>query len=123
MNVGFFLIEPAGVGGLRRAVMVASAFGDIQVADALLLVSPFIIDRVERLSVSTSGLELQLSREISGLGAPKTAGSLSVATLLSSPSPMPSSMKSFATRSTAMRKFTCRICWLSELRQFLVGKN
>jgi hypothetical protein len=43
------------------------------VAGALLLVSPLIIGRIERLSVSTGGLELQLSREISELGAPKTA--------------------------------------------------
>ena len=43
------------------------------IAGALLLVCPFIIGRIERLSVSTTGLELQLSREISDLGAPKTA--------------------------------------------------
>ena len=43
------------------------------VAGALLLVSPIIIGRIERLSVSPTGFELQLTREISELGAPKTA--------------------------------------------------
>jgi len=60
------------------AIKLASASNDtgsvvLVIAGALLLVSPFIIDRVERLSVSTGGLELHLSREISGLGAPKMA--------------------------------------------------
>ena len=73
------LIGAIGLGLLVvGAVKAVSASGDaggivLVVAGALLLVSPFIISRVERLSVTTSGLELQLSREISELGAPKTA--------------------------------------------------
>jgi hypothetical protein len=61
--------------GTAKAASASGEAGSIVlvVAGALLLVSPFIIGRVERLSVSTSGLELQLSREISELGAPKTA--------------------------------------------------
>jgi hypothetical protein len=60
------------------AIKAATASGDtgtvaLIIAGALLLVSPFIIDRVERLSVSAGGLELSLTQEISGLGAPKMA--------------------------------------------------
>jgi hypothetical protein len=74
-----WLIGVIGIGLLvLGAIKTVSASGDtgavvLIIAGALLLVSPFIIDRVERLSVTTSGLELQLSREISELGAPKTA--------------------------------------------------
>jgi hypothetical protein len=78
-QVARWLIGVIGIGLLvLGAVKTASASGDngavvLIIAGALLLVSPFIIDRVERLSVTASGLELQLSREISELGAPKTA--------------------------------------------------
>jgi hypothetical protein len=74
-----WVIAAIGLGLLVvGAVKADSASGDaggivLVVAGALLLVSPLIIGRIERLSVSTSGLELQLSREISELGAPKTA--------------------------------------------------
>ena len=74
-----WLIGVIGVGLLvLGAIKAVSASGDtgavvLIIAGALLLVCPFIIGRIERLSVSTTGLELQLSREISDLGAPKTA--------------------------------------------------
>jgi hypothetical protein len=73
------LIGAIGLGllvvGAVKAVSASGNAGGIVlvVAGALLLLSPFIIGRIERLSVSTSGLELQLSREISEAGAPKTA--------------------------------------------------
>jgi hypothetical protein len=37
----------------------------------LLLVSPFVISRVEQLSVATSGLDMRLSNDIANAGAPK----------------------------------------------------
>jgi hypothetical protein len=78
-QVARWLISVVGIGLLvLGAVKTVSASGDagavvLIIAGALLLVSPFVIDRVERLSVTASGLELQLSQEISELGAPKTA--------------------------------------------------
>jgi len=61
--------------GAVRIFATASGAGVVAlvVAGAVLVISPFIIGRIERLSVSTSGLELGLTREISQLGAPKTA--------------------------------------------------
>jgi hypothetical protein len=53
------------------------------VAGAVLLVSPFIIDRLEQLSVSSSGVELRLSVAIAELGAPDTAQILEHAGLAS----------------------------------------
>lgn len=63
------------VGTVKAAESASGGAGAVVlvVAGALLLVSPLIISRVERLSVSTAGLELHLSQEISELGAPKTA--------------------------------------------------
>jgi hypothetical protein len=78
-QVTLLLISAIGLGllvvGVVKAVSTSGNTGGIVlvVTGALLLVSPFIIGRIERLSVTTSGLELQLSREISELGAPKTA--------------------------------------------------
>jgi hypothetical protein len=43
------------------------------IAGAVLLVSPFVVDRLEHLSVSSTGLELRLSRTIAELGAPDAA--------------------------------------------------
>jgi hypothetical protein len=43
------------------------------IAGAVLLVAPFVVDRVERVAVGGSGLELALSRNIAEQGAPKTA--------------------------------------------------
>jgi hypothetical protein len=40
---------------------------------AIFLLSPFIVSRLEHVSVSTSGLELALTQEMSDLGAPKAA--------------------------------------------------
>jgi hypothetical protein len=73
------LIGVIGLGvlvvGTVKAVSASGNAGGIVliVAGALLLVSPLIIGRIERLSVSPSGFELQLTREMSELGAPKTA--------------------------------------------------
>jgi hypothetical protein len=39
----------------------------------LLLLSPFIVDRIEQISLSSSSLDLRLSRQIAEQGAPKTA--------------------------------------------------
>jgi len=78
-QVARLLLGAIGLGllvvGAVKAVSASGNAGGIVlvVAGALLLISPFIIGRIERLSVSPSGLELQLSREISELGAPKTA--------------------------------------------------
>jgi hypothetical protein len=64
----------AGVGAYR---VVASAGGSAGIAavtaGTLLLVSPFIISRVEQLSVTTSGLDMRLSRDVADAGAPKAA--------------------------------------------------
>jgi hypothetical protein len=62
------------VGAIKASAASGTAGGIVLVvAGAVLLVIPFIIGRIERLSVSPSGLELQLSLQISELGAPKTA--------------------------------------------------
>jgi|SRR5579875_1633310 len=61
--------------GVVRIIATATGAGlvTVVVAGGVLLVSPFIISRVERLSVSTSGLDLQLARDMADLGAPKAA--------------------------------------------------
>lgn len=61
--------------GVIRVIGIASGAGlvTVVVAGGVLLVSPFIIARVERLSVTSSGLELQLARDVADLGAPKAA--------------------------------------------------
>jgi hypothetical protein len=43
------------------------------IAGALLLVSPFVLDRIETLSLSATNVHLQLTRTVSELGAPRTA--------------------------------------------------
>ena len=43
------------------------------VIGAVLLISPFVISHVERLSTNAGGYELQLTREIAELGAPNAA--------------------------------------------------
>ncbi|TFD49127.1 hypothetical protein E3T55_11670 [Cryobacterium frigoriphilum] len=43
------------------------------ITGALLMVSPFLIDRLENLTVGTTGVELRLSVTVAELGAPKTA--------------------------------------------------
>jgi hypothetical protein len=78
-QVTLLFISVIGLGllvvGVVKAVSTSGNSGGIVlvVAGAFLLISPFVIGRIERLSVTTTGLELQLTREISGLGAPKTA--------------------------------------------------
>jgi hypothetical protein len=73
------LIGAIGLGLLAAgAVKAFSESGNgggivLVVAGALLLLSPFILGRIERLSVTATSLDIQLSREISELGAPKTA--------------------------------------------------
>lgn len=61
--------------GVIRVIATATGAGlvTVIVAGAVLLVSPFIITRIERLSVSTTGLDLQLAKDMADLGAPKTA--------------------------------------------------
>jgi hypothetical protein len=61
--------------GVVRVVTTASGAGlvAVVVVGALLLVSPFVLTRVERLSASTSGFEFQLTHDIAGMGAPRAA--------------------------------------------------
>lgn len=61
--------------GMDRIIATADASAVIAaiIAGSLLLVSPLVIDRVEQLSVTTSGLEMRLSRDIADQGAPKAA--------------------------------------------------
>jgi hypothetical protein len=61
--------------GVARVVQVASSAGDVGllVVGALLLLSPFLIDRIVGFSVTSASLEIRLSREISDLGAPDAA--------------------------------------------------
>ena len=61
------------VGAVKTVSVSSNSAGIVVVAGALLLVSPFIIGRIEKLSVGATGFELQLSQQISELGAPKTA--------------------------------------------------
>jgi hypothetical protein len=50
-----------------------TAGGVLVIAGVLLLVAPFMIDRLERVAVGSAGLELGLSRDIAEQGAPKAA--------------------------------------------------
>jgi hypothetical protein len=58
-----------------RVIGISSTGGlvTVVVAGAVLLISPFIIARVQRFSVSSSGFELQLAQSVADLGAPKAA--------------------------------------------------
>jgi hypothetical protein len=69
--VGLALLAAAAA----RVIYTSSGAGIVTllVIGAVLLVSPFVIARVERLSLSASGFELQLSREVAELGAPHAA--------------------------------------------------
>ncbi|HEX4060206.1 MAG TPA: hypothetical protein VHY58_04210 [Streptosporangiaceae bacterium] len=71
-----------GVAGLAllaasvvRVIGISSGAGlvTVVVAGAVLLVSPFVIARVQRFSVSPSGFEVQLAQSVADLGAPKAA--------------------------------------------------
>jgi hypothetical protein len=67
-------IALAGAGAYRVVVTAGSGGGIAAViAGSLLLVSPFVIHRVEQLSVTASGLEMRFSKDIADLGAPKAA--------------------------------------------------
>jgi hypothetical protein len=61
--------------GAQQVIEAASAGGAVAlvVAGSLLLISPFIIDRLEQLSLTSTGLELRLSVSIAELGAPDAA--------------------------------------------------
>jgi hypothetical protein len=61
--------------GLVRVLMTASGAGlvTVLVIGALLLISPFILTRIERLTQNPSGFELQITRDMTALGAPGTA--------------------------------------------------
>lgn len=69
--VGLALLGAAAA----RVIYTSSGAGIVTllVIGAVLLISPFVIARVERLSANSAGLELQLTREIAELGAPNTA--------------------------------------------------
>lgn len=71
VTVGVALIAA----GAARIVAVADGAGLVAVvaAGALLMVSPFILGRVERLAVGPSGLELQLTLDVVEAGAPRAA--------------------------------------------------
>ena len=60
---------------VARVVLTSSGAGivTLTIVGAVLLVSPFIISRVERLSTNTRGFELPLTREIAEMGAPDVA--------------------------------------------------
>lgn len=61
--------------GVVRVAQSASNAGDLGllVVGAVLVLSPFLIDRIVGFSVTSASLEVRLSREISDLGAPGTA--------------------------------------------------
>src|SRR6266851_5922444 len=69
--VGLALLAAAAA----RVIYTSSGAGivTLMVIGAVLLISPFVISRFERLSLNVSGLELQLTRDIAELGAPNTA--------------------------------------------------
>ena len=69
--VGFALLAAAAA----RVIYTSSGAGivTLMVIGAVLLVSPFVIARLERLSTGASGNELPLTKEIAELGAPNAA--------------------------------------------------
>jgi hypothetical protein len=69
--VGLALLAAAAA----RVIYTSSGPGIVTllVIGAVLLISPFVISRVERLSTNAGGYELQLTREIAELGAPNAA--------------------------------------------------
>jgi hypothetical protein len=69
--VGLALLAAAAA----RVIYTSSGAGIVTllVIGAVLLISPFVISRVERLSADSAGFEQQLTREIAELGAPNTA--------------------------------------------------
>ena len=69
--VGLALLAAAAA----RVIYTSSGAGIVTllVIGAVLLVSPFVIARVERLSVNSGGFGLQLTREMADMGAPNAA--------------------------------------------------
>jgi hypothetical protein len=69
--VGLALLAAAAA----RVIYTSSGAGIVTllVIGAVLLISPFVITRVERLSVNARGLELPLTREMAEAGAPDAA--------------------------------------------------
>lgn len=61
--------------GVVRVVLTASGSGLVAmiVVGGVLLISPFVVARVERVAVSASGFELQLARQMASIGAPRAA--------------------------------------------------
>jgi hypothetical protein len=84
-----WLVGITGFGLLALgAIKIIATAGDsgvvfIVIAGAVLLVSPFVIDRVDRVSVGAIRLDLRFTREVSALGAPKAAQILERTTLAS----------------------------------------
>jgi hypothetical protein len=76
-RVGRLLLGAIGLGLLAvGAIRVSVATGGtgptvLVLAGALLILSPFVIERVEELSVSGTGFQIRLTREIGALGAPE----------------------------------------------------
>jgi hypothetical protein len=73
-SVGVIGIGVLAVGVVRVAQATSSA-GNVTllVVGAVLLLSPFLIDRIVGFSVTSTSFEIRLTREISDLGAPATA--------------------------------------------------
>lgn len=69
--VGLALLAAAAA----RVIYTSSGAGivTLMVIGAVLLISPFVIARVERFSVNSRGLELPLTREMAEAGAPNAA--------------------------------------------------
>src|SRR5260370_16697798 len=69
--VGLALLGDAAA----REIYTSSGAGIVTllVIGALLLISPFVIARVERLSMNSGGFALQLTREMAEAGAPNAA--------------------------------------------------
>jgi hypothetical protein len=69
--VGLALLAAAAA----RVIYTSSGAGIVTllIIGAVLLVSPFVIARVERLSANAAGFDLQFTREIAELGAPNAA--------------------------------------------------
>jgi hypothetical protein len=61
--------------GVVRVVLTASGSGLVAmiVVGGVLLISPFVVARVERVAVSATGFELQLTRQMASIGAPRAA--------------------------------------------------
>jgi hypothetical protein len=61
--------------GVWKAVtsQTGTAGGVLVVAGALLIIAPFVIDRLERVAVGGAGFEIGLSRDVAEQGAPKAA--------------------------------------------------